>query len=121
MIIEKSQPIPLTVREDGSIRVKNAGLSLESVVYAYKNGECPEEIFDSFPSDEYTVADIYLVIAYYLQNREKIEKHLARREKEAKIIREKIESTPGYQERREDLKKKLLERDKRRKQAHKKD
>ncbi len=117
MTIQTTQKVPLTISRNGSIRIKGTRLPIERVVYAYKNGECPEEIFDSFPSDVYTVADIYLVIAYYLQNKEKIEKYIEKREEEAKKIREEIESAPGYKERNEKLKRKILERNKERLKA----
>lgn len=110
MTLETIQNVPLTIWQDGSIRVKGTRLPIERIVYAYKNGECPEEIFDSYPSNVYTVADIYLVIAYYLQNKEKIEKYIARREEEARKIREEIESAPDYKEKRAELRKTLLER-----------
>ncbi len=109
MTLETTQKVPLTTWQDGSIRVKGTRLLLDMIIGAYKNGECPEEIFDSFPSNEYTVADIYSVIAYYLNNKAKIDKYLARREKEAEEIRKQIESMPGYQEKREELRKKLLD------------
>ncbi len=115
MTLETEQKAPLTIWQDGSIRVKGTRLPIDRIVYAYKNGDSPEEIFDSFPSNIYTVADIYLIIAYYLQNKEKIEKYLAKREEEANKIREEIESVPGYQERREELRQKLLSRWKNRK------
>ena len=65
-------------------------------------------IFESFPSKEYAVADIYSVIAYYLTHKDKIEKYLASREKEADLIRKKIESLPGYKEKQEQLRKKSV-------------
>ena len=110
MILDKTQKVPLTLREDGTIRVKDTRLLIDMIINAHKRGECPEEIFESFPSNEYTVADIYSIIAYYLTHKDKIEKYLAKREKEAEEIRKEIESMPGYQERSEDLRQKILER-----------
>jgi len=110
MILETTQTVPLEVWEDGSIRVKGTRLLIDMIVGAYKRGECPEDIFDSFPSSEYTVADIYLIIAYYLTHKEKLEKYLAKREKEAEEIKKQIESMPNYKEDREKLREKLLAR-----------
>ena len=110
MIIETTQTVPLTLWKDGSIRVKGTRLLLDMIVNAYRRGECPEEIFDSFPSKEYTVADIYSIIAYYLTHKDKIEKYLAKREKEGEKIREQIEAMPGYSEKREEMRRKFLER-----------
>lgn len=110
MTLETTQQVPLTLWEDGTIRVKGTRLLIDMIINAHKRGECPEEIFDSFPSNVYTVADIYSIIAYYLTHKDKIEKYLAKREKEAEEVRKEIESAPGYQERKEDLRKKILER-----------
>lgn len=110
MTLAKTQKVPLTVWKDGSIRVKRTRLPIDRIVYAHKTGECPEEIFRAFPSSGYTVADIYSIIAYYLQNKAKIENYLEKREEEAKKIREEIESTSGYKEKTQELKEKLLKR-----------
>ncbi len=104
MIIETTQRVPLTLWKDGTIRVKGTRLLIDMIVGAHHRGECPEEIFESFPSDVYTVADIYSIIAYYLSNKSKIDKYLAKREKEAEEIWKKIESDPKYQSRVDELK-----------------
>jgi len=80
------------------------------IVDSHKRGECPEEIFESFPSKEYTVADIYSVIAYYLTHKKEMEKYFAKREKEADEIRQQIETMPGYKKKRDELLKKLRDR-----------
>ena len=110
MTLETTQKIPLTIWKDGTIRVKDTRLLLDMIINAHKRGQSPEEIFDSFPSEIYTVADIYSIIAYYLTNKSKIDKYLAKREMEAKEIKSQIESAPGYKERGEKLREKLLSR-----------
>ena len=110
MTIDTTQKVPLNVWEDGTIRVKNTRLLIDMIINAHKRGECPEEIYEAFPSKDYTVADIYAVIAYYLTHKSKIDKYLAKRESEAEELRKEIESAPGYQERRNKLREKLLER-----------
>ncbi len=110
MTLETVQSVPLTQWEDGSIRVKDTRLLIDTIIHAHKQGECPEDIFESFPSDSYTIADIYAVIAYYLTHKEKIEKYLAKRNYEAKKVREEIESQPGYKENQEKMRALMLER-----------
>lgn len=110
MTLETTQTVPLTLSEDGSIRVKGTRLLIDMVIGAYKSGECPEEIFDSFPSKEYTIADIYSIIAYYLTHKPKLEKYLTEREREAEEIRKQIESLPNYKEKRNQLRKMLIAR-----------
>lgn len=94
MTLETTQEVPLSVWEDGSIRVKGTRLLIDMIVGAYNRGERPEDIFESFPSAIYSLADIYSIIAYYLNNKKTIGKYLAKREKEAKKIWKKIEAMP---------------------------
>ena len=108
--LETTQTIPLTPWKDGTIRVKGSRMLVDMIIYAYKNGECPEDIFDSFPSDVYSVADIYSIIAYYLSNKEKFEKYLAKREAHREKVKKEIESMPGYKEHSDELRAKILER-----------
>lgn len=112
MILEVTQKIPLILSKDGTIRIKGTRLPVDRIIYLHNQGEIPESIFDSFPSDAYTIADIYAIIAYYLSNKEKFDKYLAKREKEAERIRKEIESRPGYKEESEKLRKKILARQK---------
>jgi len=114
MTLETTQKVPLTLWKDGTIRVKDTRLLIDMIVGAHNRGECPEEIFESFPSNVYTVADIYSIIAYYLTHKEKIDKYLANREKEVEKVWKKIEGLPNYQENRQKLKEKLLARSKKR-------
>ena len=104
MTLETTQSVPLTIWEDGSIRVKDTRLLVDMVINAHKRGECPEEIFEAFPSDEYSIADIYAVIAYYLSHKAKIDKYLAKRKAKAEEIWAKIESDPKYKKRIAELK-----------------
>ncbi|MDQ3219474.1 MAG: DUF433 domain-containing protein [Acidobacteriota bacterium] len=105
MTLETTQKVPLTFWEDGSIRLRGTRLLLDMIVGAHQRGDCPEEIFEAFPSNEYTVADIYAVLAYYLSHKEKIDNHLAKREAKAEAIWGKIESDPIHQDRINELKK----------------
>lgn len=110
MFLETTQSVPLFLSKDGTIRVKGTRLPVDRIIYLHNQGEIPESIFESFPSDAYSIADIYAIIAYYLSNKEKFDKYLAEREKEAQRIREEIESRPGYKEESEEWRKKILER-----------
>ena len=105
MTLETTQKVPLTLWKDGTIRVKNTRLLIDMIVLAHNRGECPEEIYESFPSDVYTVADVYTIIAYYLKNKAKIDKYLAEREKEAEEYWAKVEADPKYRARIDEFKK----------------
>jgi uncharacterized protein (DUF433 family) len=90
--VETTITVPLTLTEFGTIRVGSSRVSLDSVVYHFKQGATAERIAESFPSLD--LADIYAVIAYYLANRESVEEYLRRQEAEADALQQQIESDP---------------------------
>ncbi|MEQ1604557.1 MAG: DUF433 domain-containing protein [Pyrinomonadaceae bacterium] len=71
--------LPKVVRrvEGGTLRVGNSRVSLDSVVYEFNRGENAVQIQESFPS--LSQADIHAAIAYYLHNREKVDRYIAKR------------------------------------------
>jgi len=92
--LEKTQDLPLTLTDDGTIRISSSRVTLESVVFQHEQGASPEQIQESFPSLK--LADIYAVISYYLNHRERITEYLLAQERKAKTLREDIESDPIY-------------------------
>jgi uncharacterized protein (DUF433 family) len=93
--IETVQTVPLTVWEDGSIRITGSRVTLDSIVHEYKLGATAEQIADSFPPT--SLADIHAVIAYYLTHRTEVEEYLRQMEAEANAVQQRIESDPQYQ------------------------
>lgn len=89
-LVLTDQPVPLRTDEGGVLRVGNTRVSLDSVVYNYKNGATAEQITDAFPTLD--LADIHLVIGYYLRHRKEVEDYLADQEHQAAEIRQRIES-----------------------------
>lgn len=59
----------------GGWRVTGSRVSLDSVVYAYHNGQSPEQIVLDFPS--LSLEQVYGAIAFYLRNRADIDRYLA--------------------------------------------
>ncbi|HLG16942.1 MAG TPA: DUF433 domain-containing protein [Blastocatellia bacterium] len=88
--LENTQAVPLTVWEDGSIRVAGSRVTLDSIVYEFKLGATAEQILHSFPS--VSLRDIYGAIFYYLNNTEVVEEYLGHRERGAEETRLFIES-----------------------------
>lgn len=80
-LIIEAKPIPLEVYADGVIRVGGTRVTLDTVVMAFKDGATAEEIVYQYPSLD--LADVYAVIAYYLQQRPQIEAYLLRRQAQA--------------------------------------
>jgi uncharacterized protein (DUF433 family) len=60
--------------------VVDARISLDSIVYAFRNGLPPESIVQSFPL--LTLEQVYGAIAFYLANRAEIDAYLAAEEAE---------------------------------------
>ena len=106
--LETTIVLPLTLTEDGTIRITGTRVSLDSVVHEYNQGATPEEIAVSFPS--LRIEDIYAAITYYLNNHEQVEEYLRQQEVDAEAIRNRIESAPDYQQKMQDLRTRILKR-----------
>jgi len=88
--LDNSQTVPLTVWEDGSIRIEGSRVTLDSIVHEFKLGATAEQVLHSFPS--VTLREVYGAIFYYLNNTEAVEEYLCQREQRAEETREFIES-----------------------------
>jgi uncharacterized protein (DUF433 family) len=108
MTLETTQTVPLTLTEDGTIRVTGSRVSLDSIIYQYQQGESAEQIHESFPSLK--LADIYAVIGYYLNHREAVDEYLQQQAAKAEAIRRQIESDPQYQARVAELRERVWQR-----------
>ena len=86
-----AEPVPLEQDDQGTIRVKDSRVTLETLLAVFKKGATAEEIFEGFPTLD--LADIYSVIAYYLHHREQVEAYLKEQELKAAQMRQKIESS----------------------------
>lgn len=93
--------IKLTKTEAGVFRVGDSRVSLDTVIAAFGQGATPEQIVEDYDSLE--LAEVYAVVAYYLQNREKVENYLANRKVERDELRRQIESRSNPQGIREKL------------------
>ena len=105
--LEKTMIVPLTQWEDGSIRITDSRVTLDSIVHHFKIGACAEEIVYKFPS--LRLVEVYGAIAYYLSHREAIEEYLQRRKAQAEETQRLIESSPLYKDK-GDLRERLLAR-----------
>jgi uncharacterized protein (DUF433 family) len=86
--------VPLVQWEDGSIRVKGTRLLLAMIVSAFKQGETPDEINDSFPSA--SVSQIKVVIDWYLNNQSVADAYLQEYYARGERLRLEIQSQPEY-------------------------
>ena len=106
--LETSQNLPLRLTEDGTIRIADSRVSLDSVVHHYKLGASAEQIAQKFPALD--LADVYAAIAYYLNHEETVEEYLREQEAKGSEIQKRIESDPQYQKESTDLRARLLAR-----------
>jgi uncharacterized protein (DUF433 family) len=85
--------VPLTVWDDGSIRIGNTRMLFYLVVEAFQAGQDPETIVRMFRSLK--LADAYAVIAYYLRHEEEVRQWLVELQQSADELRRKIEAAQG--------------------------
>jgi uncharacterized protein (DUF433 family) len=62
------------ISQDGCYRISGSRVSLDSVVYAFLDGDSPETIVQSFPS--LALEQVYGAITYYLAHRAEVDSHL---------------------------------------------
>ncbi|HVF67141.1 MAG TPA: DUF433 domain-containing protein [Pyrinomonadaceae bacterium] len=106
--LDNIQELPLRLTEDGTIRVANSRVSLDSVVHHYKLGASAEQIAQKFPALD--LADVYAAITYYLNHEGAVEEYLRRQEAAGEEVQKHIESDPQYQKNSADLRARLLAR-----------
>lgn len=99
--------IPLHQDRDGSIRVKDSRVTLDTIVGRMQVGDTLEEIHEGFPS--ITLAQINTIIDWYLNNQADADEYLQERRAEAQRIRQRIESDPEYKARREILRHRIAQ------------
>jgi uncharacterized protein (DUF433 family) len=72
--------------ELGAYRVAGTRISLDSLVYAYLNGQTPEAIAQTFPL--LTLEHVYGALAYYLAHRETIDAYLRQGSQDFELLRQ---------------------------------
>jgi uncharacterized protein (DUF433 family) len=65
------------IKKDGGWRVAGSRVSLDSIVYAFWNGESAETIAQSYPV--LTLEQVYGAITFYLAHRGEIDSYLEQR------------------------------------------
>jgi uncharacterized protein (DUF433 family) len=86
---------PLRLDQDGVIRVGGTRVTLDTVIEAHKEGASPKQIVSQY--DSLKLADVYVVIGYYLDNRAEVEAYLDRRREQAEQVRRQVEArTPQH-------------------------
>ena len=71
---------PLETWEDGTIRVENSRVTLDSIVRQFKLGSTAEQIQEDFPS--LGLREIYATLAFYLEQTDFVEDYLKKQKAE---------------------------------------
>lgn len=79
--------------EYGVLRVGQTRVSLDSVVYAFRDGHSAEAIGEQYPA--LTLEEVYGAITYYLANRAEVDPYLERQDKVWEEQRRRAEQTPN--------------------------
>lgn len=86
----EAEPLPLRTDRDGTIRVGQTRVPLETVIHAFNEGATAEEIAYRYPTLE--LADIYGTITYYLRHHAAVDEYLGKQEARSRELRLKIEA-----------------------------
>jgi uncharacterized protein (DUF433 family) len=76
MLTIETKPVPLSIEND-VVMVTGTRIPIDTIVHAYLRGDTAEEIAESY--DTLKLAQIYAVIAYYLDHQEDVDTYLKRR------------------------------------------
>jgi uncharacterized protein (DUF433 family) len=113
--LEKIMTVPLTQLEDDSIRITGSRVPIDTILHHYNLGSTPEQIAWKFQG--LRAADLYVVIAYYLTNREQFDRYMREQEALEEAYWRKLEADPEYQRERREFREKLKARWEARQQA----
>ncbi|HEU4740343.1 MAG TPA: DUF433 domain-containing protein [Meiothermus sp.] len=94
-----TEQIPLTTDEHGVVRITGTRVYLETIVDDFNAGASPEEIVLSYPSLK--LADVYVVIAYYLRNKDKVDSYIEEQDRQAGETRKHHQTEESSREIRE--------------------
>jgi len=82
--------VPLFTDSEGVIRARGSRVTLDSLVTAFCAGATAEEIAQKFPT--VALADVYQIIAYYLNHTQEIDAYRSKRHTEATALKDEIET-----------------------------
>lgn len=86
--------VPLHRDKDNVIRVGKTRVALRTVIADFHRGASPEEIVHHYPA--LTLSEVYLVIGYYLQNKEEIDAYIREQQALSDHARQEFESELQY-------------------------
>ncbi|HUS17068.1 MAG TPA: DUF433 domain-containing protein [Chloroflexia bacterium] len=94
-LVPATLPVPLRADEHGTIRVGASRLTLETVLWTYRDGTPPKTLAtECFP--ELALADAYAIVAFYLQNRTRVDAYLTQQARRSVPRREPAAGEDGH-------------------------
>ncbi len=81
----ETDTIPIKINPEGVALVGGTRVTLDTVAAAFKEGATAEEIVYRYPSLQ--LADVYMVISYYLRHWDQVENYLHVRQEISEKIR----------------------------------
>lgn len=85
----ETKPVPLAADSNGVLRVCGTRVPLDRVIYAFNEGASVEEIVMRYSTLD--LADVYAVVAHYLNHKTEVDRYLDERQGQAARIREEVE------------------------------
>jgi uncharacterized protein (DUF433 family) len=79
--------------EQGALRVGSLGVSLDSVVIGFEQGQSAETIQQLYPA--LSLEEVYGAIAFYLANRDEVDQYLQRQDQLWVDLRQRAEQSPS--------------------------
>ena len=104
-----AQSPPIEINADGVMVVGKTRVTLDTVIAAFDLGATAEEIVHRYPS--LRLADVYAVIAFYLNNQQEVAIYLKHRKQQAQEVRQQNESRFDSQAMRDRLLSRRIEKD----------
>ena len=99
--------VPLVQWEDGSVRVRNSRVTLDTIVIQMQVGDTVAEIHEEFPT--VSIMQIEEILRWYFDNKAQVDEFLEQNEAEAEEMRKEIESTPEHQAWHAELQRRMAE------------
>ena len=89
--MDLTQTLPSIIEKttEGAWRIAGTRVSLDSVVYAFRQGSTPEEICQDFST--LSLPQAYAGVAYYLQYRDAVDAYLAEQERYDQQAKQELE------------------------------
>lgn len=92
------------IKTDGAYRITDSRVSLDSIVYAWRDGASPETIRGMFPV--LTLEEVYGAVAFYLANQEEVDEYL--RQNEIEFEKERQKSNEEFRRTKPELYQRLM-------------